>query len=461
MNVHHDPLGLFDIIVTSVDHKTVPGEVRFFAETPGHRSRCFACMTEPAQIVAHGRDIQIFRDVAFQGKIASIAINRRRLRCTTCRKTWFEAVPNMHDKRRMTQRAVDRVVQNCFDTTNLSVAREFGIDEGTVRNIFLEYIRAKDLEPRPATPRYLGIDEVHLTNARCVLADVENRQIFDILPSITKAALFPYFEVLPDKDNVEAIVADMHRPYHDLAAQFFPGVPVVVDRFHVVRMATRAMEKVRKKVSRSRTPEQRKQLMNERRLFAMRQADLQPHQAEAILPWLKEFPIMLEAYRLKERFHAIYEQDSRQAANKAIDKALLSVPSHLSIEFAEVDRAVRNFRREILNFYDHPITNAYTEGLNSLIRQVERRGRGYDFEVMRGRMLYDETVRDKKTSTRDRWKAAAQSQNDDLYGTINFAEGFGTMADADLSAAAARQGTSIELLAQKLKRQNDAAGFED
>ncbi|MBT4788682.1 MAG: hypothetical protein HON68_06045 [Gammaproteobacteria bacterium] len=40
-------------------------------------------------------------------------------------------------------------------------------------------------------------------------------------------------------------------------------------------------------------------------------------------------------------------------------------------------RATGNWHKEIFNYFDHPITNAYTVSLNNLIRVMNKIGRGY------------------------------------------------------------------------------------
>jgi len=49
---------------------------------------------------------------------------------------------------------------------------------------------------------------------------------------------------------------------------------------------------------------------------------------------------------------------------------------------------MKNWRTEILAYFDHPITNAYTEALNGVAKTINRQGRGYTFEVLRARLLY-------------------------------------------------------------------------
>ena len=48
----------------------------------------------------------------------------------------------------------------------------------------------------------------------------------------------------------------------------------------------------------------------------------------------------------------------------------------------------RNWETEIFAHFTHGATNAYVEALNSVIRVVNRMGRGYSFDVLRARMLF-------------------------------------------------------------------------
>ena len=64
----------------------------------------------------------------------------------------------------------------------------------------------------------------------------------------------------------------MWRPYHQIADQFFPERLVVVDKFHVVRMANKGLDNVRKHVGRLRSKEEKIRLKDERFLLYERRA---------------------------------------------------------------------------------------------------------------------------------------------------------------------------------------------
>ncbi len=302
----------------------------------------------------------------------------------------------------MTIRLEEHIAKRCFEDSFMNVARAHGIDEGTVRNVFGRYAADKEASHRPSTPEVLGIDEIHLASIPCVLTDVRKRLLFDILPSRTKDAITPYFADLPAKGNVRVVVADMWRPYHDVADRFFPGRLVVVDKFHVVRMANKGLDAVRKKVGRERTHEQRIRLNDERFLLYKRRKELDEEGRERVDRWLKAFPVLKHAYQAKERFSDAYEAASREEAAREIGLCFRSMPIEIDPYFRELTTAYGNWRDRILNYFEDPVTNAYTESVNSVIRELDRVGRGYSFETMRAMMLHDGTVRSKSTSTRRR-----------------------------------------------------------
>lgn len=58
-----------------------------------------------------------------------------------------------------------------------------------------------------------------------------------------------------------------------------------------------------------------------------------------------------------------------------------------------------HWETEIFAYFDHPVTNAYTEALNGLIRAMYRLGRGYSFEAIRAKILFTEGVTKTKRPT--------------------------------------------------------------
>jgi hypothetical protein len=46
-----------------------------------------------------------------------------------------------------------------------------------------------------------------------------------------------------------------------------------------------------------------------------------------------------------------------------------------------------NWHQPIFAYFDHFVSNAYTEALNGLIKTAQRNSRGFSFEVLRAKVL--------------------------------------------------------------------------
>lgn len=182
----------------------------------------------------------------------------------------------------------------------------------------------------------------------------------------------------------------MWRPYRDAVNDVLPQARVVVDKFHVVKMANEAMESVRKSLRADLSPKQRRGLMHDRFVLLRRERELNDQERFNLDGWAKNYPLLGEAYRLKEEFFNIYQHQERDDAYWAFERWAKSVPPELELAFKPVKTAVRNWMVEIFAYFDHPVTNAYTESLNNLIRVMNRLGRGYSFEALRAKILFAE-----------------------------------------------------------------------
>src|SRR5690606_19501030 len=98
------------------------------------------------------------------------------------------------------------------------------------------------------TPRILGIDELKIIGKyRAMITNIERNTVFDLRASRAKAELLPYFRGLRDKDTIEWVAMDMYHVYKQVVHATLPQARIVVDRFHIQRMANDALDKLRKR----------------------------------------------------------------------------------------------------------------------------------------------------------------------------------------------------------------------
>lgn len=188
------------------------------------------------------------------------------------------------------------------------------------------------------------------------------------------------------------VAMDMWKPYRDAVETVIPDAQIVIDKFHVVRMANDALERVRKSLREQLTPKQRRGLMHDRFVLLKRERDLTDKEAFLLDRWCKNYPELGMAYRQKENFYAIYDAKSPVEAKALFNAWLHNLTPEIREAFNDLARAWQNWEPYICNYFNHPVTNAYTESLNNLIRVMNRLGRGYSFEALRAKVLFAEGV---------------------------------------------------------------------
>ncbi len=124
-------------------------------------------------------------------------------------------------------------------------------------------------------------------------------------------------------------------------------------------------------------------------MLLSKQVDLDDDEIGLMLEWFRQYPLLGEAHALKEGFAAIWDQPSRADAELLYAKWRANIPAELTATFKELTTAMNNWHDEIFAYFEQRITNAYTESVNKLTKDMNRIGRGYSFEVLRARMLYD------------------------------------------------------------------------
>jgi transposase len=222
---------------------------------------------------------------------------------------------------------------------------------------------------------------------RCVLTDIGDRRPIEMLADRDKGTLATWLNTYRDRSVIQGVAIDMWRPYLNVSELLLPGVPVVIDKFHVVRMANYCMERVRIRLQKTRKAGERRDWLRSKAYLNMRYAKLTEKQRFNVDMWLDNEPDLAAAHRLKEALYEVYDLPKAQAI-AAYDAYAASVPANLRGDFKVLLTAMKNWRKQILAYFDHPISNGYTEALNGVAKTINRAGRGYSFEVLRARLLF-------------------------------------------------------------------------
>ncbi|HXX79266.1 MAG TPA: transposase, partial [Ktedonobacteraceae bacterium] len=137
-------------------------------------------------------------------------------------------------------------------------------------------------------------------------------------------------------------------------------------------------------------------LEGHRQLFLRNQEDLSPEEEQTRATLAAAFPEIGKAWQLKEALRTWYATASAATAAAELDAWIGAVTGHGPAELRKALTAFRNWRLEILTFFDFlptRLSNGFVEGKNNRTKALMRQGFGYrNRRHLRLRILLDVTV---------------------------------------------------------------------
>jgi transposase len=342
-----------------------------------------------ANFKPHQTKERVVSDISMHGKAVRLVIRHRRYKCPACGGTFYEWLDSVDRNDKVTKRLKEHIKKLALKKPFLNIAEEYGISHTTVGRYFDEFIAEQEKDRHLIAPKVLGIDEAHLNKTmRGVFTDTENNILLEITPDNLKRTIKATIQSMEGYKNIEVATVDMNLGYKYAVNDLVPDAFVVIDKFHVVQYAQKALNDIRKKVKEGLPKDERRFLTKDRWVLLRNKEDLQWADIERRIEWFKRYPLLEKAYWLKEGIRDVYNYSKdKQEALERYAKWESEIPTEFK-EFKDVRKTFNNNKKEIFNYFDRPFTNAYTESVNNIIKSVEKAGKGYTFDVLRAKVLY-------------------------------------------------------------------------
>ena len=378
-------LGLEDVIIKKVWEDESAHHIEL--ELPRRKHNCPCCGAETDRI--HDYRKQKIKDISAFGKDVYLHLRKRRYVCDGCGKRFYEKNSFLPRYHRMTSRKNARIIEDFRDTVSASyIARKHNISTTTA----LRYFNLVNYSCK-ALPEVLSIDEFK-GNAggekyQTILTDARERKIIDILPNRKKADMIRYFCRFKNRKEVKYVVIDMNPHFREVAEICFPQATIVIDRYHVTRQAIWALERVRKEEQKHLSADWRRFCKHSKALLNKPPNKLKEEEREKLRIILGLSTRLEQAYFLKNDFlFLMHSPNSEVAEDLLADWIYRAESSHLP-EFRECTRAIHNWGKLILNSFDVPFTNGFTEGCNNKTKVLKRVCYGVrNFPRFRNRILH-------------------------------------------------------------------------
>jgi transposase len=331
----------------------------------------------------HGRRIKRWRHLDLGANRCVIECELRRLWCPDCGAR-FEAVPWARAGSRYTRDFEDVVAWLAQQMAKTPIAGLLRIAWDTVGRI-VERVIADHLDERRLSGLVaIGVDEISYRRHHRYLTSVVDHRAGAIVwcaPGRNAATLQHFLDELGERrHSIRAVSIDMSGGYEKAVRDAIPQAEIAFDPFHVVRLAQRAVDQVRRHEwnahERSHTPKGR--WIKGTRWSLLKAPAKQSIEQLALLGEVQQANRALyRAFLLKEELRLLYQLDDPRLAPEHL-AAWLAWASRSRLEpFVRLARTIRSHRDGILAAIRLGLTNGRLEGLNSRIRLISHRSFGF------------------------------------------------------------------------------------
>jgi len=256
---------------------------------------------------------------------------------------------------------------------------------------------------------YLSIDEVALSKGELytfvtnksgrgrrgtIVASIKGTRSEDIIKVLEKLKK-------KEKDQIIEVTMDMAKNMESSIKTSLPNAYIIVDRFHVVKLSTEALQRIRIDyrwkeleienmaiikakntgqkylpvvLSNGDTPKQL--LARSRYILSKKPNEWTQTQHERADILFYRYPTIKKAYMHALLFRSIYEQKDRMKASTLFKMWIEKTFDEQQEHFYSVANSVQNHITNILNFFKTRNTNANAESFNSKIKLFRSNLRG-------------------------------------------------------------------------------------
>lgn len=366
------------LLLDKIDNNGEKQQIILHCRSPRVFAKCPDCERSTKKI--HQQHIRYIKHGLLNQKLVVIKLRVRRFKCKKCPARFTEQFKGI-DRRSTTENfrlnAMNWLARNSFNFTG----EQFKISPATLNRYLLSM--NKDWKINWDEPKIykLGIDEHSFRGRNLIttITDLSNHKLLTILKNDNQNTLAQFFENMPElaKKQIKEVCIDLRTSYLAPTRKYLPKTEIVADRFHVQEVAKRTLDNVRQIVQ----TEEGKRKVHLKKLLLTPQEKLDKLELKKLELAFKKYdkyPVLKEAYLIKEKVRQIYwANDKKEAMKRYKHVIMLLETAHRSFYLETLLKTMKHWKHEILNYFDNKTTNGFTEGCHTKIKLIKRVSFGF------------------------------------------------------------------------------------
>lgn len=344
------------------------------------KPRCGECGRR--QPVYDRSPLRFWRHLALGRTVFWLRYAPRRVECRRC-GVRVEEVPWALHMSRFTSPFEDMVAYLAQRMDKTAVCRLMGIDWRTVGTI-VERVVADRLDTSKLEELYvIGVDELSFRrhhNYVTVVVDHAKKRVVWTGEGKGADTLGKFFEELgPERTKkLTHVTLDMSNAYISAVDTHAPQAQKVFDRFHVQKLASEAVDEIRRTEVRAVAGTEGAHFLKHSRWALLKSSwNLDLREGEKLRDIQRTNKRLFRAYLLKESLAAGFDYRQRARAKKHLDGWIAWAARSQLKPFVRLAGTLKRFKDGILAYTSTRLSNGLTEGLNNKTRLITRRAYGF------------------------------------------------------------------------------------
>lgn len=337
-----------------------------------------------------------------------LCLKKQRFICKACDSSFTAQTPLVKKGCFISEPTKAKVVIKSTEAQSItSIACDCLVSPTTVQRVITE--ESKVFKPHyHALPKHLSFDEFKYAKGQMAFEyiDAETGNIIDILDQRDSRTLKNHFVAnyhFKDLKKVETVTIDMNAGYVHVIKEVLPKAKIIIDRFHIVQLINRSMNKCRVrmmnlfKTSNGEDMKKYRRLKRYWKLLLKKESELSYTQYKyyPLFGQRLEVSIVEEMLNYNEELKANYRlyQQLLEAINngdfKALENALQKpIDSMISNYMKTSLKTLKKHLPYIKNSFTYPFNNGRIEGINNKIKVLNRIAYGYrNFKNYKNRIM--------------------------------------------------------------------------
>lgn len=359
-------------------------------------------------IIKHGFKASTIKIPKVSGFDTYLKLKKQRYFCKHCKSTFTLKTNIVNRNCYISNNTKISIALNAKEkVSEKDIAKNHNVSHSTVNRVIDSFY--KEYKPKyNYLPKHLCFDEFKSVKSASgamsfIFCDSDTGNIVDIVEDRRLHVLKDYFlgYTKAARRAVETIVIDMYSPYISLIESIFPNAKIIIDKFHIVQLFSRALNKTRIKIM-NQDKKNYNKLKKYWKLLLKDNSTVDYDKYSyhrCFKKHMRQIDILNYLIDLDPELKATYElyqsilHCMKHKKFSLLTSILTDINSSISSYMKTSVRTIRKYIDYISNTLQYSYTNGLIEGINNKIKVIKRIAFGYrSFYHFKNRILITQNL---------------------------------------------------------------------